>query len=147
MKKTIITVAALAMFAASAAQAGGRPCRTCSIDIDFITNNSSYTEVAQSGGTAYRSIIWTCESESNAKTKVVWDQSRNENIPDGTTEIFIHAGSKAHPEELVFETVVEAKCSEVLGEPAVIIDRRELRPAFDDRPLAPWEIEEETSAE
>ena len=145
MKKTIITIAAIAMFAASAAQAGSRPCRVCSWEINF--NQYSNTEVAQPGGTSYRSIIWTCETDSGAKTKVVYDQTRIESMPDNTTEIFVYPTNPMHPEELVMEVEVEALCSEQLGEPAVIIDRRELKPYFGGRELKPWEIEEEDPAE
>ena len=142
MKKTIVTtIAAVAMLTAGAASAG---CKTC--EIDFNIYNSSQTTIAQAGGGAYKSYIWTCLSGSGA-TKIVYDQSRNENIPQGTTEIFVYPWAPMHPLSLEFEVEVEKLCSDILGEQAVIADRRELVPAFDDMPLQPWEIEEEVVSE
>ena len=145
MKKTIITAAITAALLA-AGSASATKCRTCEIDINIY--NSSTTTVAKDGGGAYKSYIWTCEGQdTELETKVIYDQSRNENIPEGTNEIYVWPTNPMHPLTLKFEVEVENLCSETMGEPAVIIDRRELVPAFDDRPLKPWEIEEEATSE
>ena len=146
MKKTIITAAiTAALLAAGSASA---KCRTCEIDINIYNSSSTTTTVARPGGGAYKSYIWTCEGQdTELETKVIYDQSRNENIPEGTSEIYVWPTNPMHPLTLKFEVEVENLCSETMGEPAVIIDRRELVPAFDDRPLKPWEIEEESTSE
>lgn len=137
MRNAIVALITAGLFVAGSAEAG---CRVCSLE--FNVYNSSNTEIAQPGGGAYVSYGWTCEGqETEREAKVVYDQSRNENIPEGTVEIFVYPTNPMHPLSLEFEVEVEKLCSEQLGEPSVITDRRELVPAHDAMPLKPWEID------
>ena len=124
MKKTIVAIALAGTFVAGASEATWNW---------WLPSEGNVKACVQGGTAKHRAYKWTCASE-NGVHNVVWDQTYAPDVErPGTSLIFIAPGDNTHPLSDAMEEKVEEMCSEILEEGAVVIDRREIRPAYGDR--------------